>query len=156
MRLLHSWGPPAMALLLALVTINSFDVIHKWWAGAGPAVEWDGVEVLTRTVQPGGKLEMIYTATIHRQCPAELRGFIGAPDGTVPIRFPIVAGGYTIPAEEPVQIRVSITLPHQADPGLGPLQSGPHVYRTLATRYCPGGTETDSAVPDAEFYLEVP
>ena len=37
MRLLHSWGPPAMALLLALVTINSFDVIHKWWAGAGPA-----------------------------------------------------------------------------------------------------------------------
>lgn len=148
--------PPVLGVILAMAAISSTDVLRKWWEGAGPTVEWQGVEVLTRTVRPGGKLEMVYTAMIHRQCPSDLRGFIVAEDGTVPIRFPVVAGGYTEPTDDPVQIRVSITMPHQADPGLSPLQSGKHIYRTLATRYCPQGTETDSAVPDVEFYLEVP
>lgn len=148
--------PPFAALLLAMAAINSADVLSKWWAGSGPAVEWQGVEVLTKTVRPGGQIEMIYTARIHRQCPAELRGFIVAHDGTVPVRYPVVSGGYTEPSPDPVKIRVSITMPLRADLGLSPLRSGNYVYRTLATRYCPSGVETDSAVPDVPFFLEVP
>jgi hypothetical protein len=150
------YAPPLAALVLALLAINSADVLHKWWHGAGPAIEWHGVKILTEVVQPGGQIEMIYSATIHRQCPSEIRGFVMAPDGTVPVRFPVVAGGYTEPSEEPVQIRVSITMPLRADPGLSPLRSGNHIYRTMVTRYCPAGVETDNAVPDIPFTLQVP
>ncbi|MEY5061107.1 MAG: hypothetical protein RIS45_1028 [Planctomycetota bacterium] len=156
MHLYSKIFPPLIALALALVAINSADVVRKWWEGSGPAIEWHGVEVLTHTVRPGGKLEIVYTATIHRQCQADLRSFVVAPDETVPIRFPVVSGGYAQPSPDPVRIKVSITIPLQSDPGLSPLQSGAHTYRTVATRYCPQGVETDNKIPDAKFAMEVP
>lgn len=148
--------PPLVALGLAMLAVNSSDVISKWWHGYGPAVEWLGVEVLSERVRPGGAIDIVYTAIVHRQCPADLRGFIVAEDGSVPVRFPTISGGYARPSEEPVKIRVSIAMPFHSDNGLTPLNSGPHIYRTLATRYCPNGVEYDNAVPDAKFLLEVP
>ena len=155
MRVVSKIFPPIVAVIMAMIAINSADVIHRWWEGTGPAIEWRGVEVITTTVQPGGQLEMIYTAVVHRQCPADLRGFIIAPDGTVPVRFPIVSGGYAMPSDEPIRIRVSIAIPHRSDLGLAALKTGPHIYRTMATRYCPAGAETDVAIPDVPFHLEV-
>lgn len=156
MRLMSRIFPPVMALILALAAINSADVIRKWWEGTGPAIQWLGVEVLSKTVKPGGNIEMIYTARIHRQCPSDIRGFIVAEDGTVPVRFPVLAGGYVEPSDAPVQIRVSIVMPTRSDMGLSELRSGPHIYRTLVTRYCAAGTEVDNFVPDVAFFLEVP
>lgn len=149
--------PPVLAILLALVALNSADTIRKWWVGAGPAVQWQGVEVMTQTVKPGGQIEAVYSAIIRRQCPSEVRGFVvDASNGTVPVRFPVVWGGYVMPDPEPVKIRVSITMPRSSDPGLAPLRAGKHVYRTLVTRYCPTGVEADNLVPDVPFFLEVP
>lgn len=156
MHRLEKYIPPVAALILAMVTLNSADVIHRWWDSHGSAISWQGVEVVTKTVRPGEDLKVIYSGIINRQCPAEIRGFLVAPDGTVPVRFPMVAGGYSDPSDDPVKIRVSIAIPKASDPGLSPLDSGRYVYRALATRYCPGGIETDSDIPDAEFNLEVP
>lgn len=153
---MNKFTAPVLGLLLAMTAINSWDTIGKWWAGSGPAIEWRSVDVLTQVVNPGGKLEMVYTAIIHRHCPSEIRGFVVAGDGSVPIRFPPVSGGYTPASEDPVRVRISLIMPKEADPGLGQLQSGDHVYRTVTTRFCPGGVETDNDVPDAKFYLEVP
>lgn len=154
--MMHKLTPPLLGLVLAMTAISSGDVLSKWWAGTGPAVEWRGIEVLSQTVHPGGKLVMTYTAVINRQCPSELRGFLVAEDGTVPVRFPPVSGGYTEASPDPVQVRVSLTIPEKSDPGLTPLQSGDYVYRTVSTRFCPNGVEMDNDVPDAKFYLEVP
>ncbi len=147
--------PIILAFILFVMSVNSLDQVDKWWARQTPAISWQGVEVMTQTVSPGGVLTVDYTATINKQCPADLRGFIEAPDGTVPIRFPVVAGGYAKPTEEPRNIRVSVTIPETSDPGLAPLKSGPHIYRTVATRYCPEGVEEDASVPDVPFFLEV-
>lgn len=155
MRVMVRATPALLGLLLAMVTLTSWDTVSRWWAGLGPAIEWQGVEVLTKLVRPGDQIEMIYTARIHRQCPSDLRGFIVAHDGTVPVRYPVVSGGYTEPSEDPVRIRVSITVPLRSDPGLSPMHSGQHVYRMIATRYCPSGIEIDNAVPDVPFLLEV-
>ncbi len=149
-------APPAIALTLFLVALNSADVINKWWSGWGPAVEWQGVEVETKVVHPGGILAMVYTAVINRQCPAEVRGFVVAEDGTVPIRLPPVSGGYTEVSPDPVRVRVSLTMPAKEDAGLARLQSGDYVYRTVSTRFCPNGVEVDNDVPDVKFYMEVP
>jgi hypothetical protein len=54
-----------------------------------------------------------------------------------------------------MRINVTITVPTVSDRGLVGLKSGPHVYRTLAVRYCADGVEQDSAVPDAPFNLVV-
>lgn len=154
--MMNKLAPPMIGVILAMATISSADVIKKWWSGYGPAVKWQGVDVVSKIVHPGGTIEVVYTALIQRQCPSELRGFVVAPDGTVPVRFPPVSGGYTEPTDEPVNIRVSITMPARADTGLSKLSSGEHVYRTVATRFCPEGVEVDNDVPDAKFYLEVP
>lgn len=155
MRLADVYLPPIAALVLAMMAINSADVIRKWWEGKTPAVEWRGVEVITKEVKPGGQIEAIYTAVVHRQCPSDIRGFILDSDGSVPVRFPVLWGGYTEPSDKPIKVRVSVTMPRHADAGLEELKSGPHIYRTLVTRYCPHGTETDNKMPDVPFYLEV-
>lgn len=148
--------PALLALILLFVTVNASEQALKWWREYTPAIEWQGVEVTQTTVQPGGELMVIYTAVVHKQCPSDLHSFIVAPDGSVPIRYPVVAGGYSKPSDGPIRIRVSVTVPPSADEGLRPLVSGPHVYRTLAVRYCADGVEQDSSVPDAPFMLEVP
>jgi len=148
--------PALMALLLLLVTITSGEQIRKWWTQSTTAIQWQGVEVITKTVQPGGILTVEYTAIVNKQCPSDLRGFIVASDGSSPIRFPVVAGGYTKPSPDPITIRVAVTIPPVSNGGLAPLRSGPHIYRTMATRFCPDGVEEDNSIPDAPFILEVP
>lgn len=148
--------PATLALLLVMVMALSGEQIRKWWGASTPAIDWQGVEVLTKTVHPGGVLTLVYTATINKQCPADLRGFLVDAQGNTPVRFPVVAGGQTKPTEAPVKIRVSITVPPSPDAGLAPYRSGPHIYRTSSTRYCPDGIEEDDRIPDAPFTLEVP
>jgi len=156
MRLASNVLPAAIALLLAMAAINSAEVVHKWWDRRGPAITWHGVKVSPEIVRPGDAIEITYTATVHRQCPSDIRGFIFAPDGTVPVRFPVVSGGYTRPTDGSTEIRVRLVIPEYADAGLAPLRSGQHIYRNLITRYCPSGIEVDAAVPDVPFNLEVP
>jgi len=149
----------AVAAMLALITffvsLPFFETVMRGIDRAQAAIEWHGVEVVTKTVRPGDNLEIIYGATINKQCPADLRSFLVAPDGAVPVRYPVVAGGYSKPSDLPVEIRVKVKVPETADPGLAPLISGEYIYRTLATRYCPDGVEEDSHVPDARFNLEI-
>lgn len=147
--------PLVLAGILFVMALNSLDQVEKWIDRQTPAISWAGVETMTQTVSPGGILTVEYTAIINKHCPSDLRGFIEASDGTVPVRFPVVAGGYAKPSPEPRKIRVSVTLPQSSDPGLAPLRTGPHVYRTVATRYCPEGVEEDTNIPDAPFRLEV-
>ena len=147
--------PALLGLILFAVLLTAGEQVRRWIVTSGPAIEWQGVEVMTQTVRPGGQLEMIYTAIVHRACPADLRSFIVSQDGSVPVRYPVVAGGYSKPSDDPVQIRVAVTIPRTSDAGLARLKSGPHVYRTMATRYCPDGVEEDTAVPDAPFMMEV-
>lgn len=146
--------PALLAFLVFFTTLPFIESIIRITSRAQAAIEWHGVEVLTKVVRPGGNLELVYSATINKQCPSDLRAFIVAPDGTVPIRFPTVAGGYARPAGAPVEIRVRLPIPEQSDPGLAPLVSGEHIYRTTVTRYCPDGVENDNSVPDAKFMME--
>ena len=148
--------PLVLAMILFVISLNSLDQITRWFDRGTPAISWQGVEVVSEIVHPGGTLTVEYTAVINKQCPSDLRGFLVAPDDTVPVRYPVVAGGYSKPSQEPRKIRVSVTVPKSSDPGLAPLKSGPHVYRTVATRYCPEGVEEDTSIPDAPFMLEVP
>lgn len=148
---------PAMLVVLFLfVILPAFDSVTRIVKTFQPAISWQGVRVLTPKVEPGGILYLVYTATINEQCPADIRGFLIASDGTVPVRFPAVTGGYAKPDDEPVEIRVSIQIPAKSDSGLAPLMTGDYVYRSIATRYCPDGVEDDNAIPDARFVLEVP
>ena len=148
--------PLILAAILFIVSLNSIESIHRWMERQQPAIQWHGVETITKTVAPGQVLTIEYSATVHKQCPSDLRTFLIAEDGSVPVRFPTVAGGYSLPSDGPRNIRVNILLPQASDPGLAPLHTGPHVYRTLATRYCPEGVEEDVSIPDAPFRLEVP
>ena len=148
--------PAILAGILFAVTINSLETGRIWWNRSTEAIDWQGVEVMTEKVSPGGTLTAEYTAVVNKQCPSDLRGFLVAEDGTVPVRFPIVTGGYAKPSRDPIKIRVSITIPKTSDPGLAPMKSGPYLYRTLATRYCPEGVQDDVHIPDAPFTLEVP
>lgn len=148
--------PAMLALLIVMVMALSGEQLNRLWLGSRPAVEWQGVRVITPTVRPGDILSLEYSAIINKQCPSDLRGFIIAEDGSAPVRFPIVTGGYSKPAHQSVKIRVNITIPKAADGGLASFRSGPHAYRTMATRYCPGGVEEDDRIPDAHFMLEVP
>lgn len=148
-----------IAATLALIAFFTFlPFAETVWRGVErnqSAIDWHGVETITKTVRPGDNLEIVYGATINKQCPADLRGFLVAPDGSVPVRYPVVAGGYAKPSDAPVEIRVKVKVPETADPGLAPLVTGEYIYRTLATRYCPEGVEEDHDVPDARFNLEV-
>jgi hypothetical protein len=156
-RVFHSHILPAvLALILLAVTINSIETGRVWWSRSAYAIDWHDGKALTPKVSAGGVLTAEYTATVNKQCLTDLRGFIVAEDGTVPVRMPLVAGGYSRPSEGPIKIRVGITIPPTSDGGLAPLKSGPHIYRTLATRYCPDGVEEDSRIPDVPFMLEVP
>jgi hypothetical protein len=146
------------AMLALIVFFTSLPFIETVLRGVDrqtSAIEWHGVEAVTKTVRPGDFLEIVYSATVNKQCPADLRGFLVADDGTVPVRYPVVAGGYSRPSDDPVEIRVRIKIPETADPGLAPLHSGGYIYRTLATRYCPGGAEEDGGIPDVRFNLKV-
>lgn len=147
--------PAFLALIVVLVAFPFFESISRIYSNTVPAIEWHGVEVITKVVQPGDNLELLYSATINKQCPSDLRGFVVASDGTVPIRFPTVAGGYAMPSEKPVEIRVRLQLPKTSDNGLAPLQTGEYIYRTISTRYCPNGVEYDNNIPDAKFSMEV-
>lgn len=153
---ISNFVPAMLALLMVMVMVLSGEQLNRLWNGSRPAIEWQGVKVLTPTVRPGDILTLEYSAVINKQCPSDLRGFIIAEDGSAPVRFPIVTGGYSKPAHEPVKIKVNISIPRQADGGLASFQSGPHRYRTMVTRYCPDGVEEDDGVPDAPFMLEVP
>jgi hypothetical protein len=145
-----------LALLVFFTSLPFLETVVRGIDRQTLAIEWHGVEVVTKTVRPGDFLEVVYGATVNKQCPADLRGFLVAEDGTVPVRYPIVAGGYSKPSADPVEIRVKVKVPETADPGLAPLHTGEYIYRTLATRYCPDGVEEDIGVPDARFNLEVP
>ena len=147
--------PFMLAVLFLFVILPAFDSVTRIVKMFKPAISWQGVRVLTPKVQPGGILYMVYTATINEQCPADIRGFLIASDGTVPVRFPSVTGGYAKPNDDAVEIRVSIQIPKRADSGLASLTTGDYVYRSIATRYCPDGIEDDNAIPDARFVLEV-
>jgi hypothetical protein len=156
-RILYNHLVPAiLAMILFAVTINSIETGRVWWSRSTYAIEWQDGKAITPKVWAGGVLTAEYTAVINKQCPADLRGFLVAEDGSVPVRMPIVAGGYSRPSDGPIKIRVGITIPKTSDGGLAPLKSGPHIYRTLATRYCPDGVEEDFRVPDVPFMLEVP
>jgi hypothetical protein len=144
-----------LALVIVMVAASLIDLVRREIETSRPAIEWHGVRVLTETVRPGGTLEMIYSATVHRTCPADVRGFLVAEDGSAPVRFPTLSGGYSLPSDGPTDIRVAVRIPPAADPGLKPLETGRHVYRTVATRYCSQGVEQDTAIPDAPFMLLV-
>lgn len=149
--------PPILGFMLALPLIQLSPNLWNWWSSSGKAIEWEGVTVHTPVVRPGENLKVTYRATVNRACPAEIRSFLVAPDGTYPVRFPVVRGGYTKASDgEVIDIPVEIKIPEMSDPGLAPLRSGPHIYRTAASRYCPYGFEDDHDVPDVRFQLEVP
>lgn len=148
---------PALLALIALMAGLPFvESILRIKAQATPAIEWHGVRVITPTVKAGGVLEIVYLATVNKQCPSDLRGFLVASDQTVPVRFAVISGGYRKPSGGPIEIPVKIVLPSQSDAHLASLTSGRYVYRTLVTRFCADGVEDDDSVPDVEFYLEVP
>jgi len=147
--------PALLALIVFFTTIPFIESAVRLHSRAHAGVDWHGAETITRVIKPGDTLEIIYMATINKQCPSDIRGFIVAPDGSVPIRFPTVSGGYTRPSDGPVEIRVRIPIPLKSDGGLEPLKSGEYVYRSTVTRYCPDGVEDDNLIPDARFILEV-
>jgi hypothetical protein len=147
--------PALLALVVFFSALPFIESIMRLRSIAQEAITWHGVEVITKTVKPGDILELVYTLTVNKQCPADLRGFIIAPDDSVPVRFPTIVGGYARPSEAQSQVRVRIPIPKTSDPGLAPLTSGEYTYRTMATRYCHDGVENDNAIPDAKFSLEV-
>jgi hypothetical protein len=148
--------PAMLALIFVTTILPAIESGQRFWGRTVNPIEWYGVGVTTPTVHPGGTLKMVYKARVNRQCPSDVRSFIVAPDGTVPIRMPTVAGGYTKPSEEIVEIPISVAIPKQSDPGRPPLTSGPHKYRSHVTRYCHDYVHEDFAIPDAVFRLEVP
>jgi hypothetical protein len=148
--------PALLALIVFFTTAPFVESMLRFNSRQTAAIDWKSVKTLTPTVRPGEVLSVAYSATINKQCPSDLRGFLVAPDGTVPVRFPVVAGGYRIPSDGPVDIPVKVVIPRTSDPGLAPLVSGQYVYRSLATRYCADGVEEDHSVPEAKFFLEIP
>ena len=149
-----NWLPATLAVIVLMVTITGGEQISRWWVRFKPPIDWQSVEVLTPEVRPGDELRLVYTRTVNRTCPADLRGFLIAKDGSAPVRFPIVAGGYAKPTDGPETVLVKIAIPKTSDPGLGALLPGPYVYRTLATRYCPEGVEEDNDIPEAYFTIK--
>jgi hypothetical protein len=147
--------PAVLAAIMFFTTLPFLESVFRLYSQSGPAITWHGATVVNPVVRPGDVLEIVYSLTVNRQCPSDLRAFIIAPDGTVPVRIPTIAGGYARPSESPIDIRVKIPIPRTSDGGLAPLASGGHIYRATATRYCPNGVETDSNIPDAVFTLTV-
>lgn len=151
----NNLAPALLACIVFFTALPFIESLARVHSRAQAAIDWHGVEVITKVVRPGSPLELVYSATINKQCPSDLRGFFVAPDGSVPIRLPTVAGGYARPSAGPVEIRVKLAMPRGSDPGLAPLEGGEYIYRAIATRYCPDGVEDDNAIPEAKFQLEV-
>lgn len=147
--------PATVALILFMVALPIVEKVFNWYFKSFPAIEWVSGKALTPTVEPGGELRIVYTAVVNKSCPADIRSFIIGPDGTVPVRMPIVSGGYTKPSDDVREIKVSIKIPEHSDPGLSDFITGPYIYRTMITRYCPDGVEQDTEVPDVKFFMEV-
>ena len=148
--------PALLAVVIFIVSINAYESVLSIWKRQTTAIEWVSATAETKTVKPGGVLTIIYESFVNKQCPSDIRAFLVAPDGSVPVRFPETKGGYSSPSPDMRKIRVNVQIPTMSDPGLAPLTSGKYKYRTLATRYCPEGVEDDASVPEVEFYLEVP
>lgn len=147
--------PVLLAVIVFFTTVQFVESVMRAHGRTQAAIDWHGVEVISKVIRPGDNLEIVYSATINKQCPSDLRTFMVAPDGTVPVRLPTVAGGYAKPSDTPVEIRVKVPFPKTSDPGLAPLAGGEYIYRAMATRYCPDGVEDDNTIPDARFRLEV-
>lgn len=147
--------PFLLAVLLLFVTVPFVESVQRIY-GREPAIEWTGVKVETPEVRLGGTLQLTYGLKVNRQCPSDLRGFIVAADGSVPVRLPPLAGGYTKPSDNAVETHVRVAIPMFSDPGLAPLVPGEYTLRTLATRFCPDGIEDDSNIPDAPFRIVGP
>jgi len=141
---------------LVLVAVNSVRVISDWSRTFTPAITWHGVDVLTPQVSPGGELRIVYRMTVNKSCPADVRGFMVAPDGSVPIRFPLTTGGYTKPTGGPVDALVNIIVPMKSSSTFLPIVPGRYIYRAIVTRYCPEGVEDDLMVPEAPFEMVIP
>lgn len=148
-------GIPLIAALIVVPTIiPTVDVLHKWFDNEQP-IEWLGVKVITPEIRPGEILELEYEAIVHKQCMSEIRGFYEAPDGTVPVRNPVVNGGYAMPSEEAEPVKVKLLFPKNPDPGQIPFVSGEYKYKTIVTRYCPNNIYIDYTTPPAKFHLKV-
>lgn len=143
--------PALLAIIVFCVSLPFYESAARLFRTHTRAVEWDGVRVITPTVGPGGVLELAYRAKINKQCPSDLQGFLIEEDGSVPVRLPLVAGGYRPPGDDFEEIRVKIQVPFTSDPGLAPLRAGKYTYRAIATRYCTEGVEQDREIPDATF-----
>lgn len=148
--------PALLAMVVFFTTLPFIESVVRLHDRTREAITWHSVKVVTPVVSPGETLEVVYSATINKQCPSDVRGFFVAPDGSVPVRMATTAGGYARPSDGPVDVRVKLLVPVMSDSGLAPLQSGEYIYRTLVTRYCPDGVEDDNSVPDVKFRLEVP
>ena len=147
--------PALLAAIMFIVTLPFIESIMRYYNSYSPAIEWKSARAVTPMARPGGVLEIEYVMRVNRQCPSDLRGFLVAPDGTVPVRMPTTTGGYTRPSYEWRKVPVKILIPEKSDNGLAPLESGEYRYRTVATRYCPEGVEQDAHITDVYFTLEV-
>lgn len=145
--------PAFLALIAFMVLFPAYESISRLIASQSRAIDWFGVQVLTPTVTPGGTLELVYKARINKQCPSDLQGFLVADDGSVPVRFPVVAGGYRPPSEHIEEIKVKVQIPLNSDPGLAPLEAGRFTYKVISTRYCLDGVEQDRSIPPASFTI---
>lgn len=145
--------PATLAIIMFMVTLPFYESAARLLAHQSDAIEWQGVRVIDPVVEPGGTLELVYSARINKQCPSDLQGFLVEEDGSVPVRFPVVTGGYRPPADDVEEIRVKLQIPLTSDPGLAPLRAGRYTYRAIATRYCIDGVEQDHSIPSATFTL---
>ena len=148
--------PALLAMIIFIVTLPFVESLHRLYDQTVPAIEWYSGRAVNSPVRPGEVLHIVYKAKINKQCPSDIRSFIRAEDGSVPVRFPVLAGGYTPPTKDVVDIKVNIQIPLVTDFGLEPFKSGKHEYQSLVTRYCSSGVEQDSNVPSIPFMLEVP
>ena len=142
-----------MALIAVLAGIPAVQQLYDWHNEWTTPIEWKDVKVLTPVIRAGDELSLQYTAKVNRTCPADLRGFLIYEDGSSPVRFPVVTGGYRKPTDDFISFNVHISIPKTADVGLGNLLPGKYVYRSLVTRYCPEGQVEDAGVPDAKFEI---
>jgi hypothetical protein len=148
--------PALLAVIVFFVTLPFVETVMRYYTRLVPPIDWHSVKVISKSVSPGDELELIYIATVNKQCPSELRSFLIAEDGSAPVRFPPRLGGYTSPSMgKPVDIPVKVLIPQSGEFVVGKLTSGKYTYRTIGLRYCPDGMVQDVKIPDATFYLNV-
>ena len=148
--------PASVGLILAILLINS---APHWWSlytSTVPAIKWIDARVLTPVVAPGETLKIAYRSIVNKQCPSELRTFILAADGSSPVRFPPLAGGYSHASDTVRDIQVSILIPLEPDASQPKWVDGEYIYRTTAMRFCGDSVQIDNDIPDVAFRLAVP